>query len=132
VPDDPARDAPAARLRLGPDRRLRRSADFKRLYATGRRFGNERFSAVVLANSEGMARLGLSVAARTLRRAVDRNRVRRLIRESFRLHQLRLPAVDIVVGVRNPVREANNSQLRGSLERLWQKISTACEPSSAS
>ena len=111
---------------------MRHSADFKRLYATGRRLGNERFSAVVLSNGEGMARLGLSVAARILKRAVDRNRVRRLIRESFRLHQLRLPAVDIVVGVRSPVRDVNNSQLRGSLERLWQKISTACESSSAS
>ncbi|MGH8144289.1 MAG: ribonuclease P protein component [Steroidobacteraceae bacterium] len=111
---------------------MRRSSEFKRLYASGQRFGNTCFTAVVLANGAGTPRLGLSVAARLLRRAVERNRVRRLIRESFRIHQHRLPPVDIVVGIRNPVREANSSQLRESLERLWQKISTACERSSAS
>jgi len=111
---------------------VRHSAEFKRLYATGQRLGNACFTAVVLANGTGAPRLGLSVAARMLKRAVERNRVRRLIRESFRVHQHRLPAVDIVVGVRSPVREANNPLLRESLERLWQKISIACERCSKS
>lgn len=132
VPADSTDGASPERLGLPPERRVRLSGDFKRLYASGQRLGNACFTAVVLANGAGAPRLGLSVAARMLKRAVERNRVRRVIRESFRIHQHRLPAVDIVVGVRNPVREANNSQLRESLERLWQKISIACERSSAS
>ena len=61
----------------------------------------------------------MSIAARILRRAVDRNRVRRLIRESFRVHQLSLPPLDIVIGVRAGVLAVDNARLRSSLEKLW-------------
>ena len=51
-------------------------------------------------------RLGLAVAVRVAGGAVGRNRLRRMIRESFRLDQRELPAVDVVVGARPPVRVA--------------------------
>ena len=114
-------------LRLPPERRMRRPAEFKRAYAAGKRLGNEFFTVNAQANGLGCARLGMSIAARILRRAVDRNRVRRLIRESFRVHQLGLPAIDIVIGARAGVLAADNAQLRGALERLWLKVNTACE-----
>jgi ribonuclease P protein component len=111
---------------------MRRPAEFKQVYAAGKRLGNEFFSINVQANGLGGARLGMSVAARILRRAVDRNRVRRLIRESFRVNQLRLPALDIVIGVRAGVLTVDNARLRAALEKLWQKISATCVSSSAS
>jgi ribonuclease P protein component len=43
------------------------------------------------------ARLGLVVAKKLLKRAVDRNRVKRVVREQFRLRLAGLPAVDLVV-----------------------------------
>jgi ribonuclease P protein component len=112
--------------------RLRRAAEFKRLYAQGRRLAADGFTAVIQPNDAGMPRLGLSIAARILRLAVQRNRFRRIIRESFRQHQQRLPALDIVVGLRSASRDADNAQLRRSLEKLWQKIHASCESSSAS
>jgi ribonuclease P protein component len=102
---------------------MRRPAEFKRVYAVGRRLGGEFFTVHAQANGLGRARLGMSIAARILRRAVDRNRVRRLIRESFRVNQLRLPALDIVIGVRAGLLAADNARLRSALETLWQKIS---------
>ena len=51
---------------------------------------------ITLPNTAGLARLGLVISKRVLRRSVDRNRVRRWARETFRLRQHRLPAVDIV------------------------------------
>lgn len=117
---------------LGPERRLRRAADFRQLYASGRRLGAEPFTAVVRPNQQGAARLGLSIAARNVRRAVHRNRVRRLIRESFRQCCGQLPALDIVVGVRSGVQAVSNARLRASLDGLWQKIASTCERSSAS
>jgi ribonuclease P protein component len=113
-------------LRLPPERRMRRPAEFKRAYAAGKRLGNEFFTVNAQANGLGCARLGMSIAARILRRAVDRNRVRRQIRESFRVHQLGLPAIDIVIGARAGVLAADNAQLREALEKLWLKVTTAC------
>lgn len=105
---------------------MRRPAEFKRAYARGRRFANEFFTANVQANDLTWPRLGLSIAARILRRAVDRNRVRRLIRESFRMHQQQLPPVDIVIGARVAAKSAEPAHLRAALDGLWVKIANSC------
>jgi ribonuclease P protein component len=52
---------------------------------------------MVRPNQVGHARLGMIVAKRLLARAVDRNRVKRCVRESFRLVLPELPACDFVV-----------------------------------
>ncbi len=70
----------------------------------------------------GHARLGMAVSLRTAGTAVRRNRIRRLIRESFRLNQGRLPSADIVVNARAATREAGARQLADSLEKLWDRI----------
>jgi ribonuclease P protein component len=89
---------PGGRARTFPRaQRVRRQAEFRDVYAKGRRIGNEMFAANVLANGTDSARLGLSIAVRSAGNAVRRNRMRRLIRESFRLHRSALPALDIVV-----------------------------------
>ena len=49
-------------------------------------------------NALGVARLGIVVGKRVIKRAVGRNRAKRIIRESFRL-TAGLPAMDIVVRV---------------------------------
>jgi ribonuclease P protein component len=121
-----ARSAATPSLRLPPERRMRRPAEFKRAYAVGKRLGNEFFTVNAQPNGLASARLGMSIAARILRRAVDRNRVRRLIRESFRVHQRGLPAIDIVIGARAGVLAADNARLRSALEQLWQRISSTC------
>ena len=48
-----------------------------------------------------------------------------MVRESFRLHQHELPAVDIVVSARPRAREAANSELRAAIEELWSKVKSA-------
>jgi ribonuclease P protein component len=128
----PTRSAVPPSLRLPPERRMRRPAEFKRAYAAGKRLGNEFFTINAQPNGLTCPRLGMSIAARILRRAVDRNRLRRLIRESFRVHQLSLPPLDLVIGVRAGVLTADNARLRTALEKLWQKISSTCAISSAS
>ena len=131
APTVPAASDATHSLRLPPARRMRRPAEFKRVYAGGRRLGSEHFTVNLQANGTPCARLGMSIAARILRRAVDRNRVRRLIRESFRVNQKRLPPLDIVIGVRAGVQDIDNDRLRAGLEKLWQKIASTCAPSSA-
>jgi ribonuclease P protein component len=117
----------APRFRFPPERRLRRPSEFKRVYAQGRRLGNEFFTVSASPNGLAMARLGMSVAARNLKAAVARNRIRRLIRESFRAHLASLPALDLVIGVRAAVLGAEHARVRERLGQLWHKIAALCE-----
>jgi ribonuclease P protein component len=117
-----ARSAAARPLSFPPARRLRTPGDFKRVYAAGRRLGHDFFSVTAQPNELERARLGMAVAVRAMGGAVERNRIRRLIRESFRLHQATVPALDIVIGVRPTARAAAAPELRASLERLWERL----------
>ena len=67
----------------------------------------------------------MAVGVRVVGGAVTRNRVRRLIRESFRLQRQELPAVDIFVIARSGARSATNAQIFASLARTWQEIRPA-------
>jgi ribonuclease P protein component len=118
--------------RFQRSQRLRRPIEFRAAYAEGRRFGNELLTATVRLNEPGSGpRLGLSIAARSVGNAVSRNRLRRLIRESFRLQQRRLPPVDIVIGARDAARGAPAPQLRAAVQRLWKQINEAWEQRSS-
>jgi len=117
-----ARSVAARPLSFPPARRLRTPGDFRRIYAAGRRIGHDFFSVTAQPNELERARLGMAVAVRAMGGAVERNRIRRLIRESFRLHQARVPALDIVIGVRPTARAAAAPELRASLERLWERL----------
>ncbi|GHC29081.1 ribonuclease P protein component [Aidingimonas halophila] len=73
-------------------------------------------------NDSGHPRLGLVISKKSARRAVDRNRVKRVTRESFRLRQHRLPAVDIVILARRGITELDNATLYRQLHGLWRRL----------
>jgi ribonuclease P protein component len=75
-------------------------------------------------------RLGLALAAKTVGNSVARNKLRRIIRESFRHAQHRLPNADFIVGARAAVRDAPATRIRDSLEGLWTKAAKICAASS--
>jgi ribonuclease P protein component len=114
------------RLTHPAQRRLRRKSDFEAAYARGRRFGNGFFAVTAMPNDIGGPRLGLAVSVKNAGSSVERNRIRRTIRESFRLHQHELPAVDLVVSARGRARDAAGTELRASLSALWQKVNEQC------
>lgn len=76
----------------------------------------------ILSMPSDRPRLGLAIAKRLMQRAVDRNRVRRLVRESFRWHQPELPNRDCVVFARQDLRQYPSKQIRHSLDELMQAI----------
>ena len=117
------------RLTLPARLRLRHKGDFDAAYARGRRVGDGFFAVTVMRNDVGTPRLGLAVAVKTAGGAVARNRLRRIIRESFRLHQQELPAADLVVSARPPARTAAAGVLRARLAALWKKVGEQCATS---
>jgi len=117
------------RLGFGADLRLRSKLQFDAIYAGGRRIDDRFFALRVKPNGLAHARVGLAVAVKTAGNAVKRNRLRRIIRESFRLAQHQLPPADIVVGAKFPAREAPAATLRASLATLWQRVATTCASS---
>lgn len=66
-------------------------------------------------------RIGLAVAKKHAKRAHERNRIKRLIRESFRQRQHELPAMDFVVVAKKGVAELDNCALTATLEKLWRR-----------
>ena len=115
-----------ARLTLPSWRRVRRKSEFETAYAQGWRLGDGFFGVIVRPNGAAGARLGLAIGTKVAGNSVERNRIRRVIRESFRVRQLDLPAVDLIVSARARVRAARNPELRASLESLWDKVKEQC------
>lgn len=105
--------------------RLRRPPDYRKTFAQGRRLQDSCFIVVYRNRDEPKAdspRLGIATAKRNLRRAVDRNRIRRLVRESFRGCREQLPPVDIIV-IAKPVSHITaNRKLMQELEKHWQAV----------
>jgi ribonuclease P protein component len=124
--------AMSGRLALPARLRLRHKGDFDAAYARGRRMGDGFFAVTVMRTDVGAPRLGLAVAVKIAGGAVARNRLRRIIRESFRLHQRQLPAADLVVSARPLARTAAASALRESLAALWKKVGEQCATSQPS
>jgi len=105
---------------------LRRKRDFEAVHARGRRLGNGFFAVTARFNDQDHPRLGLAVASKTAGGSVERNRIRRIIRESFRLRQHEFPALDIVVSARTRARGATNRDLRVSIDELLSKVIAQC------
>lgn len=80
------------------------------------------FTAHVRPTPGARARLGLAVGRRVSKRAVDRNRLKRLVREHFRLAAGGLPSFDLVVTAKPGAAAATRAALHADLERLFRRV----------
>jgi ribonuclease P protein component len=99
---------------------LRRKAEFERLLREGSRRSAAGYTFYTVRREAGRARLGMLVSRRHARRAVERNRIKRCIREAFRLEQEKLGALDLLVRPPYGVKPSADmiTQLRALLARL--------------
>ncbi len=74
-----------------------------------------------------MPRIGFAIAKKQISKAVQRNRLKRIIRESFRKNQQRLPKYDMVIMVRRPILNIERLQLTRNLEKHWDSVIKQCE-----
>ena len=109
--------------------RLLTPSHFSRIFDHPVKAVSDHFTLLAKYNNEETPRLGLTIAKKKEKTAVGRNRVKRIIRESFRLNQHNLPNIDIVVLARDHIGTADNEQLQKQLKKLWKKIALRSENS---
>ena len=73
------------------------------------------------------SRLGVIVAKKAIRRAVRRNRIKRLVREQFRHHPFD-KAIDLVVLARSGADQMDNPSVWSELDRLWRALGQKVNP----
>jgi len=100
--------------------RVLTSAEFERVFKHGKRTAAPLMALHLLPGGEG-ARLGLVVSRKVDKRAVARNRIKRVVRETFRHCREALPAGAYVVLARNGAAQCDNAELRLTLTRLLRR-----------
>ncbi len=103
--------------------RMNSPRDFSRVFRLGQRTGGGGLTVITTENTVGYPRLGLAVAKKHLKLASHRNRLKRVIRESFRCNQSEFNGIDIVVLSRADVVRRDMTQVKTALERHWLTIS---------
>jgi ribonuclease P protein component len=115
----------SARYRFKKDNRLLDAAAFGRVFEKATRSRDKCFTVLCRGNDAAAARLGLAISKKQCKKANGRNRIKRLIRESFRHHQLELAGLDIIVMNRAAAADEKNEILMNSLETHWQNCTEA-------
>ncbi|WP_151442001.1 ribonuclease P protein component [Halomonas lysinitropha] len=110
--------------------RLLTAGDYRHVFETAAfKVHGKGLMALASPNARGYPRLGLIFSKKNVRRAVDRNRLKRIVRESIRLQQHRLPSVDIVVLARRGVHELDNATVHRQLHGMWRRLEREAQKS---
>lgn len=110
--------------------RLLNARDYSEVFAGATRTADRYFTVLAKPNQLTHARLGLVVAKKNIKTAVQRNRVKRVIRETFRSARPALLCHDLVVIAKAAAGRADNALLRMALTQIWRS-STSHAHSSA-
>lgn len=96
---------------------------FTFVFQQPQRAGTPQITILGRQNSLGHPRIGLTVAKKNVKRAHERNRIKRLTRESFRLRQHELPSMDFVVVAKKGVADLDNRALSEALKIMAPPLS---------
>ncbi|CUR53797.1 Ribonuclease P protein component [Serratia symbiotica] len=101
--------------------RLLTSANFNFVFQKPSRVSTQQITILGRTNKLLHPRIGLSIAKKYIKYAHERNRIKRIIRESFRYHQHKLLTIDFIVLVKKEIETLDNHTLMKSLEKLWHR-----------
>ena len=115
---------------------LRKSADFRRVYEDGKRFDGRLMTIFVRRNEFGQHRFGITASKRVSQHAVDRNRAKRLLRETFRLSEMSLQGVEVhcdwVLNVKRSLLRVKLADSMGEFQKLVTSVMRDAEDFSRS
>jgi ribonuclease P protein component len=102
--------------------RLLAKYDYDHVFEQAKKIVTAEFVLLYRTNNLGHARLGLALSKKMIAKAHDRNRIKRLLRESFR--QEKLPAVDIIFLAKHGVAKQTNLDINTQLSKTWEKLNS--------
>ncbi len=108
---------------MSDPKKLKKRSEFQRVYQNGSKYWNRYFVIYVLRTHFDYLRLGITVSKK-VGKSVQRNRVKRLIRESFRhLRPQIQTAYDVVVVGRTPASRLKCQEAQSALYNLFRRAS---------
>ena len=110
---------------------LRKRGEFEAVLRDGIKVVSNHFIMRASPNALARARLGMIAGRKAAPRAIDRNRGKRLIREAFR-RCLSFGAYDVVVQLRDNLREEDNHAVRAELDSAFVRLAKRCSRSGQS
>ena len=102
--------------------RLFTASQFQNVFRSSLVSKDNNFRVKAAFNRENHPRLGLAVSRRVNKRAVERNRIKRVVRESFRRNKEHMGGLDIVIVAMQGASRADNQQLQASIDWHWQQL----------
>jgi len=126
----------SARATFPRKHKLSKPVEFKMVFRNHIFSSDRYFRILARISQEDCSRLGMAVSRKVDKRAVGRNRIKRVVRESFRKHwtaehsvetQNETPCLDIVVLPRRESATISNSRLFSSLEGHWTRLENQIE-----
>jgi ribonuclease P protein component len=97
-------------------------AEYKALFDQSRRVNGRVLTILYIKNNKLYGRMGLIVGKRVAKKAVSRNKIKRVIRESFRSCKKKLAGIDMIVIARKQCDKLSKQKLREGIDKLWEKL----------
>ena len=103
--------------------RLLNASDYQTVFNQSRlKVSTPEILFLAIHNQQHQPRLGLVIAKKNVRLSVQRNRIKRIVRETFRLQQHELGNLDVIVLARRGLDKMDNQQLQQVCTELWQQL----------
>jgi ribonuclease P protein component len=102
--------------------RIIKTDEFSSVFSFRKRISGQFLAIHYQANHSGRARLGMVVAKKVAKRSVDRNYMRRVLRELFRQQQMQIAALDLVIRVMKPFNHQDFVQLEQEFTELLFRL----------
>lgn len=106
--------------------KLKNASEFDTVFKRGKRLVGAYFAFYYLINEYDRPRLGIVISKRNCALAVNRNRIKRVIREQFRLNRHLLSTIDLVVFLKSSSQKISDQELCACLKKLFSQLIMLC------